>query len=102
MLYLRKSREPLRVTTLDNINLILKQYIIDEFLAPRGQTSLDPDYQLFEEGLIDSLGLIILSNFIEEQFNIKLQSEEIILENFATLEIMSALVTQKVQERAST
>lgn len=86
---------------MDNINLILKQYIIDEFLAPRGQNSLEPKYQLFEEGAIDSLGLIILSNFIEEQFNIKLQSEEIILENFATLEIISAVVAQKIRERDS-
>ncbi len=80
---------------MDEIYQKLKQYIIDEFLSEYGENTLDPNRPLVEDGIVDSLGIILITSFIEEQFGIVLQPEEIVLDNFETLRTISELVNQK-------
>jgi acyl carrier protein len=53
---------------------------------------LKDDEPLFESGIIDSLGLIKLLAFVEENFNVSIDMSEIMIENFNTLnDIMETL-----------
>lgn len=53
----------------------------------------DPDEPL----QIDSLGLIRLVSFMESDCNIRVEDEELIAENFATLRNLGKLIAEKSQ-----
>jgi acyl carrier protein len=69
----------------------LKDYI-NESRAPLPPVS-DPDEPL----QIDSLGLIRLVAFMESDCGIRVEDEELIAENFATMRSLSQLIEQKSQ-----
>jgi len=43
---------------------------------------------LVEIGIIDSIGILELINYLGKNFNIEINDEEIIPENFATIKIL--------------
>ena len=81
------------MSILDNIEKVL----LTDIAAGLGRKSLDPDEDLLEQGIIDSLGLMKLIAFMEETFNIKIIDDEIVPENFQSLNRMVTLVEQQMQ-----
>jgi acyl carrier protein len=69
----------------------LKEYL-DEARAPLPAIT-DPDQPL----QIDSLGLIRLVAFMESDLGIRVEDEELLAENFATLRAIDALIASKSQ-----
>jgi acyl carrier protein len=68
----------------------VKNFIVENFLF--GERGLKDDEPLFDSGIIDSLGLIKLIAFIEENFNVSIDMGEIMIENFNTVnDIMETL-----------
>jgi acyl carrier protein len=53
---------------------------------------LDPTESLISGGIIDSIGILKLVGFIEEQWDVQLGPEEISLENFDTLNSIVKLI----------
>ncbi len=74
----------------------IKNYIIKEFLYDKPAVTLDKDSLLIEEGIIDSLGIFILISFIDEEFKVKIEADEVLLENFETLNAIKSLVMSKL------
>lgn len=60
------------------------------------QAPLTLHTSLIQAGLIDSLSIFKLILFIEEQFAIKIHPEDITVENFETLNALTALVQSKL------
>jgi acyl carrier protein len=56
--------------------------------------AFDRDADLIQEGLIDSMGVMKLIVFLEKQFHIEIELEEITAENFETLGLISNLVSR--------
>lgn len=73
----------------------LEKYLLTEIAADLGRQSLAPDEDLLEQGIIDSLGILKLILFIEETYGIKIIDEEIVPENFQTLNVMVKFIEQK-------
>jgi acyl carrier protein len=80
-----------------DVQSILKDYIVTEFLHERDNAVLKDDAPLIESGIIDSMGLIRLILFIEEKFGIKIGEEELDMENFRTIGALTEFVTEKIQ-----
>jgi acyl carrier protein len=57
---------------------------------------ITPETALIEAGLIDSLTIFKLIVFLEEHFTIKIQAEDIVVENFKTVCALQALVQRKL------
>jgi acyl carrier protein len=72
----------------------IRQYIIDETYASPDQVK--DDSKIFEEGLFDSMGFILLISFIEENFSIKAKDSELLESNFESLNAMADYVTRKL------
>jgi acyl carrier protein len=72
---------------LDYKNSLMK-YILDEFVRKRGG-NIKEDEDLLSSGLIDSLGILEMISFIEEEFAIQIPSEDVVYENFHSIEAMS-------------
>ncbi len=67
---------------------------IDEELVKIKQPSFDANVDLLKEGVIDSLSLMRLIAFLEEQFHLQIEDEEIVPENFRTLSAIVDFVSQ--------
>jgi acyl carrier protein len=64
----------------------LRRFIIDELSFSGDPAALDDDeYPLLENQVIDSLGVFQLVTFIEDEFGIEVDDEELVPENFATI-----------------
>mgnify|MGYP002508130025 CR=1 FL=1 len=54
----------------------------------------EEDTNLLEEGILDSLTLMVFIERIEEEFNIIIPEKEVVLENFATIKTIEKLVNR--------
>ncbi|MBP7736618.1 MAG: acyl carrier protein [Spirochaetes bacterium] len=61
---------------------LITNYIKENFITGRSsKVELTPDISLLESGIMDSTGILELVLFLEEQFSIKIDDEEIVPEN---------------------
>lgn len=77
----------------------LETFILTDFGAGLNKKKLDPDEDLLEQGIIDSLGIMRVIVFMEETFGIKVIDEEIVPDNFQTLNNMVNFIEQKVRNK---
>jgi amino acid adenylation domain-containing protein len=70
----------------------LKSFILVQLLDGNDGQVLAPDVALLEDGLIDSMGVMRLVGFIEEQFGVHVPNAEIVEENFSDLHAIQRLV----------
>ena len=59
------------------------------------QGDIDPNVDLLEEQIMDSFSVVQLAMFLQEQFDIELEAEDIARENLAKLSSMVALIERK-------
>ena len=79
----------------------LKQYIIEEFIPDGHLGQLADDLDLIQNGILDSLAVLKLVAFIEDQYDIALEPTEISPEHLNTISAMNALVARKRQTNAT-
>ena len=75
-----------------NTSDTIRDFITHEILHETLASPLGDDDQLVNSGIIDSLGVMTLLSFLEEQFSIKIPDSELTPENFASLSTITALV----------
>jgi acyl carrier protein len=80
------------------IDEILRKYISEE----KGITfdDIGNDTSLLESGLIDSVNMVQILSFIEEQFGIKVEDNELIPENFDTINSIFNLIKGKLPDNS--
>jgi acyl carrier protein len=66
----------------------------------KGTSAIRPDTELIDEGILDSLAILNLVEFLEERFNIVLPVEEFVPENFRTPAAIAALATRLGEKAA--
>jgi acyl carrier protein len=67
----------------------LVRYVSQELLDGSSGANLQADDNLLTSGLIDSLGIIRLVNFIEDAFDVDVRPEDITIENFRTINVIA-------------
>jgi acyl carrier protein len=77
----------------------IQKFLLSEVAADLGRQSLDPDEDLLGQRIIDSLGLLKLVVFLEKSHGIQVMDEEIVPENFQSLNAMAGFVEQKMQKQ---
>jgi acyl carrier protein len=83
---------------MDPIEEALKEYIIKEIMSDSAGASIGPDDALIDDGIIDSLGIFTLIAFMEERFGVKVQPEDVVLDNFRSLRTIRALVASRLPD----
>lgn len=65
-----------------------------------GQRAKDlaADAHLFDDAILDSFGLIVLVDALDEEFSIAIRTEHLTVQNFATAQDIAALVDQYAAE----
>ena len=72
----------------------LRQFLADELEAP--QEALAPDYPLLANHVIDSLGLLQIVSFLESEFDVQVEDEELVPDNFGSISAIVGLVDSKL------
>ena len=78
----------------------IRTFIIDNFLFGNAH-GLTDDISFLEEGIIDSTGVLELIAFLEEQFSIKVDDEELIPENLDSINNVATYLEAKLQKTGS-
>ena len=73
-------------------------FIESDLLDNADGVTLAADDNLMLGGHIDSLGVIKLVNFLEQQFGVKIRPGEITLKNFKTVNRMVEFIDRKLAE----
>ncbi len=74
----------------------IKEFISTELMFEDSSAVLNDDTPLLE-GVIDSLGLMQMISFIEEEFDVAIDDSEVTASNFRTVADIERLVEQKAQ-----
>ncbi|MEM7330649.1 MAG: acyl carrier protein [Chloroflexota bacterium] len=80
---------------LGNIETVIKEFIAEEFMFDRPASDLSNDMSLIQEGIIDSLGIFMLVSFIDNQFGVKVEPEDVVLDNFETINKIKDLIAAR-------
>jgi acyl carrier protein len=79
------------VTEEAKVKETLKEFILNSINI----TNWNDDENLFESGIVNSLFAVQLMTFIEKSFAIEVESNDLDVENFKSLNAMTAFVLQK-------
>ena len=73
----------------------VRKYIIENFLFEAADASLERSDSLLDSGVMDSTGVLELVGFLEEEFEIEVKDEELVPDNFDSLEKIAAYIERK-------
>ncbi len=76
----------------------LRDFVLNELHWDESRGAITPDFPLIENHVVDSMGLLMLVSFVEEQFGIALADEELVPNNFGTITSIAKLIEQKKSE----
>ncbi len=77
------------------IETVIKEYISKEIVSNPELASISNDTQLLVSGILDSLSLLKLVLFLEKHFNVLVGPEELVPENFATINAIRGYIQSK-------
>ena len=75
------------------IEASLSRFVSEELLD--GMHEVQPEEPLLAEGLVDSLGMMRLVAFISERYSLEVPPEDVVLENFASIERMAVYLRER-------
>jgi len=76
----------------------IRRFIVDSLLVGSERTDVEADEPLTSSGLIDSLGMLRLITYLEEQFQLEVGDGDVGDENFGTLSRLAAFVDRRRAE----
>jgi acyl carrier protein len=72
------------------------RFIRDNFMYTANDDGLDPDAPLLEQGIIDSMGVVEIIEFLEDRFGVEVADQDITEENLGTVSAMSRYVAGRM------
>ena len=79
--------------TLEDLERI--RQFIEGHIPKANQQGVNDDDQLLENGLLDSLAILDVVTFLEEEFGISISDDELTPDNFQSIRTMSIYVQEK-------
>ena len=73
----------------------IRSFIVENFLFGKDD-SLEDDTSFLEEGIIDSTGVLELVSFLEEEYGIAVEDEELIPENLDAINNVVEYLKRKI------
>ncbi len=75
----------------------LRTFFFENFIFDT-DTYLDNSVSLLDQGVIDSTGVMEVAAWIEEEFQITVEDEEIVPGNMGTIDNIAAFITDKIRK----
>ncbi|MDO9103552.1 MAG: acyl carrier protein [Methylovulum sp.] len=78
-----------------NLPQQLREHIINQYIKAKAPEGFNDDYNLIDEGILDSLGIMTLIAWLEKQYAIEFDEGDIVLENFNSVKALVDFVQTK-------
>lgn len=73
----------------------LRRFIVENYLAGDASEPVGDHDSFLQKGIIDSIGVIELTQFVQERYGVKIEVKEIVPENFDTIAGLEAYIARK-------
>ncbi len=73
----------------------IRAFVVENFLFGEGD-DLSDNTSFLEDGIIDSTGILELVDFLEEEFEITIDDEDLVPENLDSLNNATAYIGKKI------
>lgn len=80
--------------TSEVVETAIRRFVLDRFPIARQRDISNHDL-LLEKGILDSLGILEVVTFVESEFNIAVDDEDLQPENFESIHAMTGFVQAK-------
>jgi len=81
---------------MDNTKTKIRSFIIENFLFGE-DNGLKDDTSFLDEGIIDSTGVLELVTYLEEEYEIEVEDEELIPENLDSIDNIAVYLEGKTE-----
>ena len=78
----------------------IKQYIAQNILLVDQAFAFDDDASFLDQGIIDSLGFMELVAFVEKEWGIQIEPEDLVPENFDSVNKLSRYINSRLTTAA--
>ena len=75
----------------------IREFVIENFLFGEGG-DLKDDTSFLDEGIVDSTGILELVDFLEEEYEIDVDDEELIPENLDSVDNVTKYLERKLEQ----
>lgn len=82
----------------NNIKEKIREFILETSYVSDEQ--INDDTLIFAEGIMDSMGFISIIGFIEQEFSIATLDEDLVEENFESINAISEFIFRKITSRS--
>ncbi|RLC24792.1 MAG: acyl carrier protein [Deltaproteobacteria bacterium] len=73
----------------------VRAFVVENFMFGKDE-GLEDDTSFLENGIIDSTGILELVNFLDEEFSISVEDEELIPENLDSIKNVTSYLQKKL------
>jgi acyl carrier protein len=80
---------------MENIRETVRGFILNNFLPGEDASNLTDSTELKESGILDSLSTLKLVTFLEEQYKVEFEADDLDASNLSTVTNIAALVVAK-------
>lgn len=70
----------------------IRRFIVRNLMMKKDENVLSHDDPLLEKGIVDSWGIVELTEFLKKEFGIHLEEADVLPENFASVRSIAAMV----------
>lgn len=81
----------------DSIRQQLRSFILENYLFTDDQSALDDDSSFLDGGILDSMGILELIDYLDESFSIKVEGDELVPDNLDSINNLMAFIGSKLQ-----
>ncbi len=79
----------------------VRAFVVDNFLFGDA-AGLENSASLLDEGIVDSTGILELIDFLEKEFVIKVEDDELLPDNLDSIDRMAAYIDRKTAPASQT
>jgi acyl carrier protein len=85
---------------MSDIRNVVRSFVLENFLPGEDPKNLTDDTELKESGILDSMSTLKLVSFLEQQFGVEFEAEDLEARNLASLVDIERLVKSKVAAKS--
>ena len=80
---------------LDEVRQKLRHFILENYLFTDDQAALNDDDSFLEGGVLDSMGILELIDYLDEGFGIKVEGDELVPDNLDSINSLIKFISSK-------
>lgn len=80
------------------VRATIKEFLLQNFLLGKGTVQIKDSESFLESGIVDSTGVLEFVNFLQETWSINVEDEELLPDNFDSIDNLTGFVTRKLRK----